>query len=218
MRCGMKLLIYSQSSTVQPLKYVNGYVISSHTFLGMWILLYAVIKVNPCESKGPKRSILLKCVRRVGNSVGDRRGMAYIWKTDSCSEKTSLYKIVYHFVHICYSIEQTRDGKLWIVTKSKCRRYQEISLVIFRNMVCVKHTFEINRNLNKHFTRCSYQSAVADLIRPPCMYRGATRLIYCQGCYTTITSLSMFESSWKPPWLHTYTIYECIYDKYPITD
>ena len=31
-KCGMKLLIHSQTSMVQPLKFGNGYVISSHTF------------------------------------------------------------------------------------------------------------------------------------------------------------------------------------------
>ena len=43
----MKLLIHSQPSTVQPLKFGSGYVISSHTLLGMWFLIHDVIKVNP---------------------------------------------------------------------------------------------------------------------------------------------------------------------------
>ena len=33
-KCGMKLHIHSQTSTVQPLKFGNGYVISSHSFTG----------------------------------------------------------------------------------------------------------------------------------------------------------------------------------------
>ena len=37
-KCGGKLLIHSQTSTVQPLKFGNGLVISSHTLLGMWLL------------------------------------------------------------------------------------------------------------------------------------------------------------------------------------
>ena len=42
----MKLFIHSQTSTVQPLKFGNGYVIPSHTLLGMWLLINAGIKVN----------------------------------------------------------------------------------------------------------------------------------------------------------------------------
>ena len=34
-KCGIKLLIHSYTSMVQPLKFRNGWVISSHTFLGM---------------------------------------------------------------------------------------------------------------------------------------------------------------------------------------
>ena len=45
---GMKLLIHSYTLTVQPLKFGNGLVISSHTLLNMWLLVHAVIKVNPC--------------------------------------------------------------------------------------------------------------------------------------------------------------------------
>ena len=46
--CGMKLLIHSYTSTVQPLKFANGYVISSHTLRGMRLLIHAEIKVNRC--------------------------------------------------------------------------------------------------------------------------------------------------------------------------
>ena len=40
----MKLLIHSQISTVAPLKFGNGYVISSHSLLRMWLLIHAEIK------------------------------------------------------------------------------------------------------------------------------------------------------------------------------
>ena len=33
---------------VQPLKFGNGYVISSHSLLGMWLFIQAGIKVKPC--------------------------------------------------------------------------------------------------------------------------------------------------------------------------
>ena len=52
-KCGIKLLIHSQTSTVQPLKFGNGKVISSHTLLCMWLLIHAGIKVNPRWWKGP---------------------------------------------------------------------------------------------------------------------------------------------------------------------
>ena len=45
--CGIKLLIHSKNSMVQPLKFRNGFVISSHAFLGMELLIHAGIKVKP---------------------------------------------------------------------------------------------------------------------------------------------------------------------------
>ena len=44
----MKLLIHSQSSTIVPAKFRNGWVISSHTSLGIRILIHAGIKPDPC--------------------------------------------------------------------------------------------------------------------------------------------------------------------------
>ena len=48
----MKLLPHSQTSmdatsTVQPLKFGNAYVISSHTLRGMLLLIHAGIDINP---------------------------------------------------------------------------------------------------------------------------------------------------------------------------
>ena len=34
-------------ATVQPLKFREGYVIPSHTSLGVWLLIYDGVKVNP---------------------------------------------------------------------------------------------------------------------------------------------------------------------------
>ena len=45
---GMELLIQSHISTEQPLKFENGWVIFSHTILGMWLVTPSGIKVNPC--------------------------------------------------------------------------------------------------------------------------------------------------------------------------
>ena len=40
---------------MQPLKFRNGYVISSHTLVGMWLLIHVGIKVKPCFVKvGPQ--------------------------------------------------------------------------------------------------------------------------------------------------------------------
>ena len=43
---------------VQPLKFRNGYVISSHTLLGMWLLIHAGIKVTN-HSKAQQSVILI---------------------------------------------------------------------------------------------------------------------------------------------------------------
>ena len=43
----MKLLLHSKTSAVQPLKFVNGLLISSNTLLGMWLFTHAEIKFNP---------------------------------------------------------------------------------------------------------------------------------------------------------------------------
>ena len=37
--CWMKLLIHSQNSAAQPLKFRNGWISSSHTSLGIWLLM-----------------------------------------------------------------------------------------------------------------------------------------------------------------------------------
>ena len=43
----MKLLLHSQTSPVQPLKFGNGKVVSSHTILGMCLVILGGIKTNP---------------------------------------------------------------------------------------------------------------------------------------------------------------------------
>ena len=48
----VKLLIYSQTSTAGPLKVESGWIILSHNLLGTWLLVHAVIKVNPLHWKG----------------------------------------------------------------------------------------------------------------------------------------------------------------------
>ena len=54
-KCGLKLLIHSQTSTIAPLKFGNGKVISSHTLLGMWLFIHVRIKLNILV-KGPPGS------------------------------------------------------------------------------------------------------------------------------------------------------------------
>ena len=43
----MKLLIHTQTSTVQPLQFGKEYIISPHTLLAKWVLIHAEIKVKP---------------------------------------------------------------------------------------------------------------------------------------------------------------------------
>ena len=52
MKYGMKILIHSQTSTVQPLKFGIGTVISSRTLLDMWLLIHTEIKVKGMLLKG----------------------------------------------------------------------------------------------------------------------------------------------------------------------
>ena len=44
---GIKLLIHSQTSLVQPLKFGKGLSISSHTLLDIQLIIHAGINVNP---------------------------------------------------------------------------------------------------------------------------------------------------------------------------
>ena len=46
MKCRMKLLIHSQTSTGQPLNFEKGYVISSRTSLGVWLRIHTYVVVN----------------------------------------------------------------------------------------------------------------------------------------------------------------------------
>ena len=55
--CGMKLLIHSQTSTVQPLMFGNGSVSSSHTLLGMWLLNHAGLQGDQDGVTKPVSSI-----------------------------------------------------------------------------------------------------------------------------------------------------------------
>ena len=41
-KCGMKLIIHSQISTVQPLKFMDWCVSKSHTSLGMWLIIIQI--------------------------------------------------------------------------------------------------------------------------------------------------------------------------------
>ena len=44
----MKLLIHSQTSAMEPVKFGKGYVISPNILRGMWLFIHAEIKVKPC--------------------------------------------------------------------------------------------------------------------------------------------------------------------------
>ena len=46
MKYGMKLLIHSQTSMVEPLKFEKGQVISFYSLLGMWLLIHVGLLVK----------------------------------------------------------------------------------------------------------------------------------------------------------------------------
>ena len=56
MMFGMKLLGHYQTPTVQLMKFGYEWVNSPHILLGIWLLIHAGIKGNPCQGKGPKIS------------------------------------------------------------------------------------------------------------------------------------------------------------------
>ena len=53
MKCGMKLPILPQTSTVAPLKFGNVYVSSSYALRGMWLIIQAGIKFESLNSLRP---------------------------------------------------------------------------------------------------------------------------------------------------------------------
>ena len=57
---GIKLLIHSQTPAVQPLKLRIGQAISSHTFLGMRLLIHAGIKLTHVSKMDPSSDIMSK--------------------------------------------------------------------------------------------------------------------------------------------------------------
>ena len=57
----MKLLIHSQTWTVAPLKFGNGYVISYLILLGIWLLVHAGLTLNPVKKMGPRNKERIIC-------------------------------------------------------------------------------------------------------------------------------------------------------------
>ena len=50
----MKLCIHSSTSTVQPLKFGNGWVISSNILLDLWLVIHA--GMNQIIERGPRQT------------------------------------------------------------------------------------------------------------------------------------------------------------------
>ena len=90
-RCGRKLLIHYQISTVQSLKFGNGEAISSHTLPGMWLLIHAGIKINPRKWKRP----LLEFINNILNLLLPLYGFLLL----SVKQITGWIKIAYHIGH-----------------------------------------------------------------------------------------------------------------------
>ena len=99
----MKLLVYSQSSVVAPLKFRNGLVISYHTLLDMWLLFHVEInvsytyvgKIGPWTRHGAYRDIqgilpkrpYLPCVSMAGGALcNDTVDICDVWDNTSISE------------------------------------------------------------------------------------------------------------------------------------
>ena len=113
----MKLLSHSETSTVQPLKFGKGKVISSHTLLAMWLLIYAGIKVNPCGSRGPctKRFVQNKCLEenefKFVDSIVVLRGLVQRRLRTQCwqSPGPDVFKALY----ICGTCTWTLASAIW---------------------------------------------------------------------------------------------------------
>ena len=55
----MKLLIHFQTSTVAPLKFGMGQVISSHTLRVMWLFIHAGLRMIHVSKRGPRELVLV---------------------------------------------------------------------------------------------------------------------------------------------------------------
>ena len=97
-KCKMKLHILSQTSTVQSLKLRNGWVIPSHTLLGMWLLIHAGIKVDPFKCLYTRSAMMLRDTCPVLLNV-DHRKLIGNYKNCTNFEQKSwlvLWTILWH--------------------------------------------------------------------------------------------------------------------------
>ena len=129
MLCGLKLFIHSQTSMIAPLKFVNGYVISSHILLCMWLLIYAGIKVKPWWYTEPQVGKCRLCWTSLANGVQfphvSRVGeYPVLWPKDKlqsicrniiCEPNTSDNKCVY-INHVWYIYNLLLDRNIYIHT------------------------------------------------------------------------------------------------------
>ena len=108
--------IHSQTSTVAPLKFVNGYVISSHTLPGMWLLIHNRIKLNHACKSGPWSLIIWTKWRRYS-----RRWLVDFTETIVCwlvPGISSIRDIQHRFLwylnsNIIKPINSSHQGPIW---------------------------------------------------------------------------------------------------------
>ena len=108
----MKLLIHSQNSLVELLKFGNGNVISSHILLGIWLFIHVGIKlihvskrapfVNKCVTKEEIFWLLYIRFRRC-KSLYNLDIYYKLWKKNLVTCVSNLIILFYNY-EVCYSI------------------------------------------------------------------------------------------------------------------
>ena len=121
----MKLLIYSQASTVQPLKFGNGSVISSHRLLGMWLFIHVSKRVP--ISRWYLITGMLRCVccKHFGENL-------------FCCYCTALYWIFGSSTMLFSDILQTEPGRTWYLINAWASKFNITYLMTWIPVHCAR--------------------------------------------------------------------------------
>ena len=93
-KCGVKQIIHSQTSTVAPLKYVNGIIFSSHTLLGRWLVFLKSMLVKGTAWLITQRN----CRMCFHMNFFHYHCRGIEWVTNSCTYKL-LKRDIFRFTH-----------------------------------------------------------------------------------------------------------------------
>ena len=111
----MKLHIHSQTSTVAPLEFGNGWVISSNILPSTWLLIHAWIKVNSMLGKEAPDFVLTDDVLIKLRSISHRYDFSiHFWFVHGTSRsgKTGMYYVwkyfIKHFINITTHSEYSK--------------------------------------------------------------------------------------------------------------